>query len=175
MSCVAKANVFQLLVRELASGEVSGGGQGTAFDDGDDGTLASPEALGAGAHDALAELAYLAVGSDGSVADEEERLLRDWFKLLDGSPATYGKRFDTYADRKAADGRAGRLTAIAAQLATSSARRLGYALVFALTNSDMARSPKEERFEADVAIALGLDEVQVGELELLVMSKLSVA
>lgn len=173
---MAKANVFQLLVRELAGGEVGNGG--TAFDGEDDGAyraLASPEALGAGAHDALAELAYLAVGSDGSIGEEEERLLRDWFTLLDGSPASYGKRFDTYADRKAADGRSGRLSAIAALLSTSSSRRLGYALVFALTSSDLARSPKEERFEADVAIALGLDEVQVGELELLVMSKLSVA
>ena len=170
---MAKANVFQLLVNELAQGDV---GDGTSADDENAyRKLASPEALGPGAHDALAELAYLAVGSDGSIAEEEETLLRSWFSLLDGNDANYGKRFDTYADRKAADGRAGRLSAVATALTTPAARRLGYALVFALTSSDLARSPKEVRFEADVAIALGLDEVQIGELELLVMSKLSVA
>lgn len=169
---MAKSNLFQLLVRELAHGDAE---SEPVDDESAHRMLASPETLGAGAHDALAELAYLAVGSDGTIAEEEESLLRDWFSLLDGSPENYGTRFDTYADRKAADGRSGRLSAIAALLTTASARRLGYALVFALSSADMARSPREERFEADVAIALGLDEVQVGELELLVMSKLTVA
>ena len=166
-------NVFLLLVRELANGELRdpvSATDETAFR-----ALASPEALGPAAHDALGELAYLAVDSDGTIGEEEERLLRQWFALLDGHDASYGKRFDTYADRKRADRRSGRLSAVAARLESPAARRLGFALVYALTHSDLAISPKEERFEDDVAVALGLDEVQVGELSALVMSKLSVS
>lgn len=164
------AELFQHLVRELASGHLTE----LTEDDPAYRTIASPEALGPGAHDALGELAFLAVGADGDIAPEEENLLRQWFTLLDGNAQAYGRRFDTYAERKRADGRTNRLNAVAAALTTAPARRLGYAIVFALTNSDLARSPREERFEADVAIALGLDSAQTGELELLVMSKLTV-
>ncbi len=161
---MAAAALFEHLVRALASGQLT--------DESGDSVYRTLASSGASTQDALGELAYLTVGADGKIGTEEEALLQQWFALLDGGPQGYGKRFDSYADRRR-EGRSQRVNAIVAALPTPEARRLAYAVVFALTNSDLARAPSEERFEAEVANALGLDPAQIGEIEQLVMSRLS--
>ena len=159
------AALFEHLVRTLASGQLT--------DDTGDSAYRALASSGVNVQDALGELAYLTVGADGRIGTEEEQLLQQWFAVLDGGPQGYGKRFDSYAERRR-EGRLQRVNAIAATLTTPETRRLAYAVVFALTNSDLARAPSEERFEADVTAALSLDEAQIAEIEQLVMSRLQI-
>lgn len=160
--------MFKALIEELLRGEVTQE-EGDGYR-----TLAEPEKLGDEALDALCELAYLTIRADDAIEPEEEQLLATLFEeLLAKGPGAYGKQFDTYTERARADGRTGRLTACSLALRNGKARRLGYALVSAITSVDLARSPKEERFENQVAQVFGLDDNEREQLELLVMSKLS--